>query len=652
MKYSSLFFVVFLLLPVSLFALVFDPPLNDGIEFPDTRVDQTSTVEFNVRNNENIGYNVLLNNPQNQVFSVEPNQQFVPGGQAVVFEITFAPDEVDEFNDALRGEYWVENGRRAIFQTSLSGNGIEAGDPVLEIQPEDFSGVEWEVYEPWQREADVITLLNNGEGDLEFGFEEDIDWLEIDPNEGVVEVDDELDVLISMTDWIPDEGEYEGDVRLLTNDPERAEIVFTATLSVNYQPQPIIVVEPGNVRLAREARNERDEVIVTITNIGERLLELRLETQDNCPWLDVQPLRADLESMEELEVHFATNESPPDSGEYSTEVTVVSNDPDNDEIVIEVILDQLYQPVPVLNADRDPVQLEITEYNTPVQAEWVIGNTGERTLEFELAVPEVAWLNVEPTSGEVLIEQETGLTISATTDDLANGEYQATINVTTNDRSLPEFGFDVLLTVNVAQPEINVDPLSVDLRVEYPEIVISLVNIVNNGDADLNFTLEVPQLEYAVVFPVEGVLAPDESLDLTVASPAEPMPNGEYPWQFSILSNDPVNDMLIVEVNLVYDINSIDDNSSTSPSDYSFSAAYPNPFNSSVRIAYELDLEADISLKIFDLSGREVAILSSGISKSGKHNVTWDASGVPSGIYLCRLESGERVRTLKLTLVR
>ncbi|MDP8240184.1 MAG: T9SS type A sorting domain-containing protein [Candidatus Hatepunaea meridiana] len=88
------------------------------------------------------------------------------------------------------------------------------------------------------------------------------------------------------------------------------------------------------------------------------------------------------------------------------------------------------------------------------------------------------------------------------------------------------------------------------------------------------------------------------------------------------------------------------------PKTFELSEAIPNPFNSTTRISYSLDSDAHITLSLFDLSGREVAKLVNRQMTSGKHSVSWDASDLPSGIYMCRLSAGSKVKTTKLALVR
>ncbi|MDP8240179.1 MAG: T9SS type A sorting domain-containing protein, partial [Candidatus Hatepunaea meridiana] len=85
---------------------------------------------------------------------------------------------------------------------------------------------------------------------------------------------------------------------------------------------------------------------------------------------------------------------------------------------------------------------------------------------------------------------------------------------------------------------------------------------------------------------------------------------------------------------------------------FGLQGASPNPFNSKTHISYSLDVDADVTLSLFDLSGREVAKLVDSPMTSGKHSISWDASDLPSGIYLCRLSAGSKVKTAKLALVK
>lgn len=87
---------------------------------------------------------------------------------------------------------------------------------------------------------------------------------------------------------------------------------------------------------------------------------------------------------------------------------------------------------------------------------------------------------------------------------------------------------------------------------------------------------------------------------------------------------------------------------------------FPNPFNPSTKIGFKVQVSGFTSLKIFDLLGREVAMLVNEEMKPGSYEVTWDAAGFPrqttgglaSGVYFYRLQAGEFIETKRLVLIR
>ncbi|MFZ0389550.1 MAG: T9SS type A sorting domain-containing protein, partial [Calditrichia bacterium] len=79
---------------------------------------------------------------------------------------------------------------------------------------------------------------------------------------------------------------------------------------------------------------------------------------------------------------------------------------------------------------------------------------------------------------------------------------------------------------------------------------------------------------------------------------------------------------------------------------------YPNPFNPTTAIRFQLTASSPVSLKVYDLAGREVAELVSGIKPAGEHTVNWNASGHASGVYFYRLQAGSYAETKKMILMR
>lgn len=85
---------------------------------------------------------------------------------------------------------------------------------------------------------------------------------------------------------------------------------------------------------------------------------------------------------------------------------------------------------------------------------------------------------------------------------------------------------------------------------------------------------------------------------------------------------------------------------------YALLQNYPNPFNPSTVIEFSTMNDENVSLKVYDILGREVAVLAQGMMKKGMHKVVWNAGSNPSGIYIYRLQSGNYSETKKMSLVR
>jgi hypothetical protein len=98
---------------------------------------------------------------------------------------------------------------------------------------------------------------------------------------------------------------------------------------------------------------------------------------------------------------------------------------------------------------------------------------------------------------------------------------------------------------------------------------------------------------------------------------------------------------------------SVDNNKETqSPKDFNLYQNYPNPFNPSTTINYRLSVSSHVSLKVLDALGREIVTLIDGYKHPGDYSVRWNAEGMSSGVYFCKLEIGKNVQVKKLTLVK
>jgi hypothetical protein len=79
---------------------------------------------------------------------------------------------------------------------------------------------------------------------------------------------------------------------------------------------------------------------------------------------------------------------------------------------------------------------------------------------------------------------------------------------------------------------------------------------------------------------------------------------------------------------------------------------YPNPFNPSTTISFSLPSGSFVTLKVFDVMGREVSTIASEELQAGYHSRQWNAPQFPSGIYFYRLQAGSYTETKRLVLLR
>ncbi len=90
------------------------------------------------------------------------------------------------------------------------------------------------------------------------------------------------------------------------------------------------------------------------------------------------------------------------------------------------------------------------------------------------------------------------------------------------------------------------------------------------------------------------------------------------------------------------------------PEVFALDQNYPNPFNPVTTIQFSIPVGTDghTSLRVFDLLGREVAVLLSGKKPAGTYEITFDAAGLSSGVYIYRLTAGQHVRSRKMVLLK
>mgnify|MGYP000324279970 FL=1 len=95
-----------------------------------------------------------------------------------------------------------------------------------------------------------------------------------------------------------------------------------------------------------------------------------------------------------------------------------------------------------------------------------------------------------------------------------------------------------------------------------------------------------------------------------------------------------------------------EDNLNTIPEGFKLGQNYPNPFNPTTNINYSIDQAGLVTLKVYDITGREVATLVNNRENAGDHSVTFDATNLASGVYIYTLQANGLRLTNRMTLIK
>jgi len=127
--------------------------------------------------------------------------------------------------------------------------------------------------------------------------------------------------------------------------------------------------------------------------------------------------------------------------------------------------------------------------------------------------------------------------------------------------------------------------------------------------------------------------------------------SADYTIQFD--SPDPVTTVKVVDWNgNEIEANVTEDAVEIQPSGFQLAAPYPNPFNPATSLSFTIPAANHVQLIVYDLTGRQVATLVNEYQEAGTHELTWNAAGLPTGIYIARLQTCNFTSIQRMTLVK
>lgn len=285
------------------------------------------------------------------------------------------------------------------------------------------------------------------------------------------------------------------------------------------------------------------------------------------------------------------------------------------------------------------------------------------------------FLMVIPPSGSVPGGGSMDLDIIVYAYGMEQGTYPAMLGIDSNDPVTPHVDVPVTVVVGSGPPT----PLDVTMTPYNPPIVIPAGGGTFEFNAGItNLSAGTLQTDFWIMVDLPNgnpygpiLLREDLSLpaganitrDLTQQVPSS-APSGTYYYYGiagihpdSITASEGFNFTKETGANLSgsYDDWAIfgwDDPNWEIPEQFSFKGCHPNPFNPLTKVQFDLPQISTVTIRIFDLLGREVAVLHDGMMQPGSHEIYWDASSTASGVYFLHFRSGSFVATEKLLLLK
>ncbi len=609
--------------------IIFDPPLNLPIQFPDTEVGQRGNAELVVTVIQ--GWWAIQMAVDGREFSVNPGGVNLGERESAEFVLTFIPDEVGNRRGALTVLAISENGMGLATEVQLVGTGIEAGEPEIVIDPEEIF---LEINDEQDSDFAELCIRNEGDAGLHVSIRfDDPGWFEFRGEALDVEIEprDEFEFIIVTTEDIPEDGEYVTNLSITSDDPDNPRIFLPVHLTVDV----------GGVGVQVIGLERGWNLISANRFFSEDFVD------DEGP--DMQLILADIIE----DIALIKNQH----GEFCT--------PEFNFWGIDAWeMDKAYQvktnAATELQVVGEPIPWD-TEINLTAGWNLVAYYPDYETWGLQNGLAEL----IERDQLELAKDGE-GRFLSPFwefwgPDGIPGQGYQLKVTEDCSFHWAPEQDGMALDRPAVIPPNHFQEPRPTDLSMSI--ILQSVVGLEVVDGAEIALITPRNAIGGLAVLtgePSWGITAWGDdgtTEEIEGFREGEPMRflfwDSVHDWELEMELD--ADGELIYRTNGLLIINATVDVApeiSPMPSDLSLTDIYPNPFNSTTTIGYSLPMAGNVSLAVYDLSGREVARLAEGVKPAGTYEAVWTADGMSSGVYVVTLNAGGVSAREKVVLVR
>jgi hypothetical protein len=473
-------------------------------------------------------------------------------------------------------------------------------------------------------------------------------WLSFDLQTGVIPAGSSQEIMATFNATGMLGGEYFSDIVFFSNDPLDPNYSISAQMSLTGIPE--IYVSEETVDFGISYVDYSDQTFFVLENTGTDLLEIENITTDSenltvdVTTLEIHPLEIDSIELSLLGT---------DLGDFSANVMITSNDPDQPTLTVPVISTVLIAP----DIGATPGAFDLTvESGETILETLTIANGGGSDLDFNV---EFAYTNIS-NALEIMIltddyPDETSWNLSTSTgqtiDGIAAGALTAAGTRYSWDIELQSG--DYVFTIYDSWG----DGICCNYGGGEYNLYLNDILVASGGQFSNSETVEFHSgSEWMSIEPSSGIIAADGSTDITLTVDASAISTGYYNADIYIMSNDPDEGTVMIPLGLsVMGMDSQDE--ALLPKEFALHQNYPNPFNPKTSVRYDLPDNENVTIIIYDMLGRQVKQLVDSYQDAGFKSIIWDASndfGKPAaaGVYLYKIQAGDFIQTKKMVLLK
>ncbi|HEY3296540.1 MAG TPA: carboxypeptidase regulatory-like domain-containing protein [bacterium] len=218
----------------------------------------------------------------------------------------------------------------------------------------------------------------------------------------------------------------------------------------------------------------------------------------------------------------------------------------------------------------------------------------------------------------------------------------------TRQNVVVEANVNTTLNVALRSPAFTSSVSSLTFYIHQGQSTPQTFTIANTGGSCRLLYSIVDSVDWLSSSPAAGIVEPGNSITITstiVPALTHPLDHTTM-YVYHNASGSP----LPIQVD-VGDVGAADRDDHL-PTVFALHAAYPNPFNPTTEIRYDVPKTEHVELRIYNALGQEVGRLVNGMQPAGRYAVSWNGQDVASGLYLCRMQAGSFVAMQKMLLMK